>query len=115
MKDSKHRKNVRMGVSKDTELAALEHKQRQQAVAKDRMKQLDVGTPKVRIYKNGKFTGTGNFNTVPQHRILTIAQAKEIAEANALTLDSKSLDAVLKQYGYSAIMQGTDRVRMLGD
>jgi uncharacterized hydrophobic protein (TIGR00271 family) len=35
MKDSKHRKNVRMGVSKDTELAALEHKQRQQAVAKD--------------------------------------------------------------------------------
>jgi len=87
----------------------------QQAVAKDRMKQLDVGTPKVRIYKNGKFTGTGNFNTVPQHRILTIAQAKEIAEANALTLDSKSLDAVLKQHGYLAIMQGTDRVRMLGD
>ena len=35
MKDSKHRKNVRKSVSKDAELAALEHKQRQQTVAKD--------------------------------------------------------------------------------
>ena len=35
MEDSKHGRNVTMGVSKDAELAALEHKQRRHAAAKD--------------------------------------------------------------------------------
>jgi hypothetical protein len=33
MEDSKRGRNVKMGVSKDAELAALEHKQRREAAA----------------------------------------------------------------------------------
>ena len=87
----------------------------QQEAARNRMKEVEVGTPKVKIYQGGKLKGTGNSTTIPMHRILTLQQAKEIAEAEALTLDSKALDAVLKQYGYKAILQGSDRVRILGD
>jgi len=87
----------------------------QQEAARNRMKEVEVGTPKVKIYSGGKLKGTGNSTTIPMHRILTLQQAKEIAEAEALTLDSKALDAVLKQYGYKAILQGSDRVRILGD
>jgi len=87
----------------------------QQEAARNRAKEVDVGTPKVNVYSGGKLKGTGNSTKIPMHRILTLQQAKEIAETEALTLDSKALDAVLKQYGYTAILQGSDRVRMLGD
>lgn len=87
----------------------------QQEAARNRMKEVEAGTPKVKIYKGGKLKGTGNSTTVPMHRILTLQQAKEIAETEALTLDSKALDSVLRQYGYEAILQGSDRVRILGD
>ena len=87
----------------------------QQEAARNRMKEVEVGTPKVKIYSGGKLKGTGNSTTMPMHRILTLQQAKEIAEAEALTLDSKALDTVLQQYGYKAILQGSDRVRILGD
>ena len=87
----------------------------QQQAASNRMKEVEVGTPKVKVYTGGKLKGTGTSTTIPMHRILTLQQAKEIAEAEALNLDSKSLDAVLQQYGYKAILQGSDRVRILGD
>jgi len=87
----------------------------QQEAARNRAKEVDVGTPKVNVYSGGKLKGTGNSTKIPMHRILTLQQAKEIAETEALTLDSKALDSVLKQYGYTAILQGSDRVRMLGD
>ena len=87
----------------------------QRAAARDRAREVDVGTPKVKVYAGGKLKGTGTSKDIPMHRILTLQQAREIAETEALTLDSKSLDAVLRQYGYEAILQGSDRVRILGD
>ena len=68
----------------------------------------------VKVFSGGKLKGTGTSQSIPMHRILTVEQAKEIADSEALTLDSKSLDAVLMKYGYKAIMQGSDRVRILG-
>ena len=87
----------------------------QQEAARNRAREVEVGTPKVKVYQGGKLKGTGPSTSIPMHRILTLEQAREIAEAEALTLDSKSLDAVLRQYGYEAVLQGSDRVRILGD
>lgn len=87
----------------------------QQEAARNRMREVEVGTPKVKVYQGGKLKGTGPSTSIPMHRIATLQQAREIAESEALNLDSKSLDAVLKQYGYEAILQGSDRVRILGE
>lgn len=86
----------------------------QQQAASDRMRE-SVGTPRVKVYPGGKLKGSGSHDTIPMHRILTLEQAREIAEAEALNLDSKALDSILKQYGFKAILQGSDRVRILGD
>ena len=69
----------------------------------------------VKIYAGGKLKGTNQIDSIPQHRILTLAQAKEIAETEAITLDSKSLDAILIKHGFKAILESSDRVRILGD
>lgn len=87
----------------------------QRLAASNRAREVDVGTPRVKVYAGGKLKGTGQSVTIPMHRILTLEQASQIAEAEALTLNSKALDAILRQYGYEAILQGTDRVRILGD
>lgn len=86
----------------------------QQEAARNRMKEVEVGTPKVKVYVGGKLKGAGSSTTIPMHRILTLQQAKDIAASESLSLDNKSLDAILQQYGYKAILQGSDRVRILG-
>ena len=86
----------------------------QQLAASNRMKEVEVGTPKIKIYKGGKLIGTGTSKDIPMHRIATLKQAKEIAETEAITLDNKALDSILRQYGYEAVLQGSDRVRILG-
>jgi hypothetical protein len=87
----------------------------QQAAASNRAKEIDSGATKVKVFKGGKLKGTDQIASIPQHRILTLAQAKEIAETESITLDSKTLDAILIKYGYKAILESSDRVRILGD
>ena len=87
----------------------------QREAASNKAKEIDVGTPKVKIYTGGKLKGTNQIDSIPQHRILTLAQAREIAETESITLDSKSLDAILIQHGFKAILESSDRVRILGD
>lgn len=87
----------------------------QQEAARAKAAGKDLESPAIKIYAGGKLKGTGSTTSIPIHRVLTIEQAKEIADSEALTLDSKALDSVLIKYGYKAIMQGSDRVRMLGD
>lgn len=90
-------------------------KELQQQAARDRAQDKDPEAPNVKVYSGGKLKGTGSSTSIPMHRILTAEQAKDIADAEALTLDSKSLDQILINYGYKAIMQGSDRVRILGE
>lgn len=87
----------------------------QQTAARNRAKEVDQSASKVKVFKGGKLKGTNQVDAIPPHRILTLAQAREIAETEALTLDSKTLDAVLVKYGYKAILESSDRVRILGD
>lgn len=87
----------------------------QQSAARNKAKDVDVGSSKVKIYSGGKLKGTNQVASIPPHRILTLTQAKEIAETESITLDSKSLDAILIKYGYKAILESSDRVRILGD
>lgn len=112
--DAKNFKQLQQEVFDDANLSK-QILELQQEAARNRAREVEVGTPKVKIYEGGKLKGTGPSTSIPMHRIVTLEQAREIAEAEALTLDSKSLDAVLKQYGYEAILQGSDRVRLLGD
>lgn len=72
-------------------------------------------TPMIKVFEGGKLKGTNQTATIPAHRIATLEQVRQIADAEALTMDSsKILDQVLQKYGYKAVMQGTDRVRILG-
>ena len=87
----------------------------QQAAARDKANAKDLGTPRIKVYAGGKLKGSGESVTIPQHRILTIKRAKEIADSEALTLDSTALDAVLKRHGFKAILESSDRVRVLGE
>lgn len=88
----------------------------QQEAARAKASGKDLESPSVKVYPGGKLKGTGSTSTsIPMHRVLTIDQAKEIADTEALTLDSKALDSVLVKYGYKAIMQGSDRIRILED
>jgi len=84
-----------------------------QEAARNRNATLE-GSPKVYVDATGKIVKDSKMY-VPAHRILTLQQAKEIADREFLTLESKSLDAVLKKYGYKAVLQGSDRIRFLGD
>jgi hypothetical protein len=111
--DSKNFKVLQDEVYGDANLSAS-IREMQQAAARNRAKEIDIGTPRVYLDSSGKIVKkSGMF--IPAHRILTVKQAQEIAETESITLDSKILDTVLKKYGYKAILQGSDRVRILGD
>lgn len=75
-------------------------------------------TPHIKVFGEGRvrtLKGEGSSETIPGHRIADLEQVKQIADAEGLTMESKLLDAALAKYGYKAVMQGTDRVRLLGD
>ena len=111
--DAKNLKDLTAELYDDANLSKQVLEIAQQA-SRDRMKTVE-GTPTVKIFEGGKLKGSKQTGSIPMHRILTIKQARTIAESESLNLDSKSLDAVLQQYGYKAILQGSDRVRILGD
>lgn len=76
----------------------------------------DTTAAKVRVYGNGStrtFKGPGQETTIPLHRIASLEQVKIVADSQGITTDSPMLGAFLKSYGFEAMMQGTDRVRLL--
>jgi uncharacterized hydrophobic protein (TIGR00271 family) len=76
IKDSKHGRNVKMGVSKDAELAALEHKQRRQAAAKDVKKRKSLSPEQRReILKQIFFEGEAYVPYVKQFYLLLALSA----------------------------------------
>ena len=111
--DAKNLKELTAELYDDVNLSKQVLELTQQA-SRDRMKNVE-GTPLVKVFEGGKLKGSKQKTSIPAHRILTLKQARTIAEQESLNLDSKSLDAVLQQYGYKAILQGSDRVRILGD
>lgn len=88
--------------------------QREAALAKAAGK--DLGGARVMLDANGKFVSSTNaaVQKIPLHRIADEETVKLIADREAMSVDNKTLDKILKQYGYVAVAQGSDRVRMLG-
>lgn len=88
--------------------------QREAALAKAAGK--DLGGARVMLDASGKFVNSTNaaVQKIPLHRIADEETVKLIADREAMSVDNKTLDKILKQYGYVAVAQGSDRVRMLG-
>lgn len=91
-------------------------KQLQREAAKAKAAGKDLGAAKVLVDANGKFVKSVEqaAHKIPQHRVASEETVKLIADRESITVDNKSLDKVLKQYGYVAVAQGSDRIRMLG-
>jgi len=111
-----HAKSVRDIIDEMPEVTADVQKL-QQEYAKAKAAGKDVGAARVKLYGNGKVLDArasqgAVADTVPLHRIATLDQVKEVAEAEGLT-DGKLLDAALKKRGYVAVMQGSTKVRKL--
>lgn len=111
-----HAKSVRDIIDEMPEVTADVQKL-QQEYAKAKAAGKDVGAARVKLYGSGKVLDArasqgAAADTVPLHRIATLDQVKEIAEAEGLT-DGKLLDAALKKRGYVAVMQGSTKVRKL--
>lgn len=89
----------------------------QRAYASAKAAGKDVGAARVKLYGTGKVldvrASSGSLvDTVPIHRIATVEQIKDTAEAEGLT-EGKLLDAALKKRGFVAVMQGSNKVRKL--
>jgi len=79
-----------------------------------RAKGRDTVMPIVHIFEGGKYKGVGEPVTkIGRHRIASEEVVKQIADSEAVSVGSKTLDRILKQHGYAAIENGTDRVRLL--
>lgn len=92
-------------------------KQLQQATARAMAASKDQGAAKVKLYGNGNVLsvkGTGTEHQIPLHRIATTEQVRAVAEAEGIAMsDTKALDRALKQRGFSAVMQGSEKARKL--
>lgn len=111
-----HAKSVRDIIDEMPEVTADVQKL-QQEYAKAKAAGKDVGAARVKLYGEGKVLDArasqgAAADTVPLHRIATLDQVKEVAEAEGLT-NGKLLDAALKKRGYVAVMQGSTKVRKL--
>ena len=72
-------------------------------------------TETIPIYEGGKLTGNKVVSEIPPHRIATQQQVKDIADSQALTLDDTTLNSVLRDHNFLAVLKGTDRVKLLGE
>lgn len=111
-----HAKSVRDIIDEMPEVTADVQKL-QQEYAKAKAAGKDVGAARVKLYGDGKVLDArasqgAAADTVPLHRIATLDQVKEVAEAEGLT-NGKLLDAALKKRGFVAVMQGSNKVRKL--
>ena len=91
-------------------------KQLQQEAARAQAKDKDLGGVRVLVDANGKLVKSTSqaARKVPAHRIANEEVIKQVADRESITVDSPMLEKVLKQYGYVAIAQGSDRIRFLG-
>tara|TARA_R110000796_G_scaffold62616_6_gene144413 strand:+ start:13590 stop:17945 length:4356 start_codon:yes stop_codon:yes gene_type:complete len=93
-------------------LKAISQAQRDAAWARAQGK--DASSLKVYIYEGGKYEGQGQpLARIGRHRIASEEIVREVADSEAVSLKSKMLDGILKQRGYAAVENGTDRVRLL--
>ena len=86
-----------------------------QATAADKAATQDVTSGLVKIYEGGLLKGTNQVASIPPHRIVTLEQANNIADAESISMDSKQLDAILIKYGIKGVQTGHDRIRVLGE
>ncbi len=74
-------------------------------------------TPKILFYGEGNVLsvkGSGKPTAIPQHRIATYEQQKQVADTYGLDYnDKKSLATYLKQEGYSAMQHGSDSIKRI--
>lgn len=74
-------------------------------------------TPKVLFYGDGNvlsLKGNGTPTAIPQHRIATYEQQKQVADTYGLDYnDKKSLAIYLKQEGYAAMQHGSDSIKRI--
>lgn len=91
--------------------------QLQRATAAARAAGRDPGAAKVNLYGSGKILstkGSGEAQQIPLHRIATAEQLRDIAEAEGIAIsNTKALDRALKDRGFTAVMQGSDKARKL--
>jgi hypothetical protein len=93
-------------------LKAISQTQRDAAWA--RAQGQDASQLKVYVYEGGKYKGQGEpIAKIGRHRIASEEVVREIADSEAVSIKSKMLDGILKQRGYAAVENGTDRVRLL--
>lgn len=89
----------------------------QRAAARAQAAGKDIGGAKVNLFGSGKVLstkGSGAAQQIPLHRIATTEQLRDIAEAEGIAMsNSKALEKALKDRGYLAVMQGSDKVRKL--
>lgn len=90
----------------------------QQDVARATAAGKDVSMPRVKLYGDGSVlsakAGSGPMQQIPLHRIASYDQTVEIATKEGIRpTDTKLLDTVLSNYGYKAVQQGADKVRVI--
>ena len=108
--DSKASKALANELSSSVNLSQqVKELQRQEALSRAKGKQ----SGKVKVYNNGKLSGSGAYTTIPMHRIADMDTVKTIADSEAISVYNESLDAILKQHGYLGVVSGTDRIRKL--
>lgn len=94
--------------------------QLQQSAARAQAAGRDVSAPRVKLYGDGKIlspsSSSGKEQSIPLHRIATVEDAARVAATEGISpADTRLLDIVLGRYGYKAVQQGTDKVRLLKD
>lgn len=90
----------------------------QQEVARTAALGKDTTMPRVKLYGTGSVLspkkGAGPEQTIPLHRIASINDAVTIANREGINpTDTRLLDGILTSYGFKAVQQGTDRVRII--
>ncbi len=111
-----HAKSVRDVIDEMPEVTA-EVQKLQQEYARAKAAGKDVGAARVKLYGDGKVLDArasqgALADSVPLHRIATLEQVRDIAQAEGLT-EGKLLDAALKKRGFVAVMQGSTKARKL--
>jgi len=108
-----HQKSFKELVESRPDLAA-QAKELQQAYAQQAAQKRSVTA---KVFEGGKLKppveGAAAQAEIPLHRIATLENAKKIADAEGMSMTNIDFENVLKRYGFLAIQQGTDRVKVL--
>ena len=80
----------------------------------------DAGAPRVKVYGEGKIVSLkggpnqASTGSIPVHRIASTDTVAQLATAEGINVaDRKAVDEMLKSQGYSAVQQGTNKIRRL--